>query len=170
MLINASEKFVLKSIEKTNATNLFDNYHVLIRNNPDRICDKSILYLKAFVQHQPELCLRIIKQRENSYFSLQPYGHEYIHLLTLIAAFYLDKNEVSQGLLWALKAIDLVDYFAPSLEYEKREQILYDMMASSMVCAYPKKINRLMSEQFFLQWEILTSYKSGHYFNDNTLN
>jgi hypothetical protein len=169
MIVDAKEKFNLKKISDKGATGFYEAYLSVIEGTENSVCDKSIKYLKAFVNYSPYTCIRIIRSKENNLFSLRSWGNEYIYLLSAIAAYHLDKSEMVEGLLWADKAIDLVDYFAPTLNKNVRDEILYNLPASAMVCAFPKQYLKIPSDKFFLGWEIRNYNYSGNepYLNDN---
>jgi hypothetical protein len=167
MIIDGSEKFLLKQTFHQGPKELYNSYVSKIDGTKGSICAKSIIYLKQFVNYSPYLCLKIIRSRDNNLFSLYPWGNEYIHLLSLIAAYHLDNDEITQGLLWANKAITLVDYFAPTLNEKIREEILYNLPASTMVCAFPKQYLEAPCDKFFLDWEIKGSCYGNTHSNDN---
>ncbi|MBK7683858.1 MAG: hypothetical protein IPJ26_15945 [Bacteroidetes bacterium] len=110
MLIDAVDKFLLKHISDKGIAALYDRYLSIVKINNNLICEQSIPYLKKFVNHSPFECICIIRAKENNLFTLLPWGEEYVHLLSLIAAYHLDRNEITEGVLWADKAIDMIDH------------------------------------------------------------
>ncbi|HNP99872.1 MAG TPA: hypothetical protein PKK99_12505 [Bacteroidia bacterium] len=169
VLINANEKFLSNKISSMNPERIYHEYLQIIKGQPLNVCNNSIHYLKAFVQYPPLRCLQIIRDNSNQQLTLSAWGDEYLHLITSIAAYYLDRNDKTRGVTWAIKALDLVDYFAPTIKSSVREQILYNMLASSMVCAYPKNFSQYASDNFFLKWELGLLNNCGYktFSNDN---
>jgi hypothetical protein len=169
MILVAKEIFLLEQARTQGATALYEAYLSIIGGTENLVCNKSIKFLETFVNYPPTTCIRIIRMKENDLFSLNSWGNDYLYLLTTIAAFYLDKGDIVQGLQWADKSIDLVDYFLPTLHHEVREEILYNLPASAMVCAFPKQYLRIPYDQFYLDWEIKRFCHSGNriHYNDN---
>ena len=168
-LIDASEKFLTRATSEKGAEKIFKKYLAITDSSPKEICEHSVPYRKAFVQYPPHHCLSIMYREKNMQFSLSPWGDEYLHLLTLLAAYHLDRREFVTGLNWAIKAIHVFDYFNPTINPFLRERLLRDMVASSMVCCYPEHFNQRASDNFFLAWEVDRFYYCGHrvFFNDN---
>lgn len=169
MILDAKDRFLFKSAYEKGAVKLYERYTEIIKNKGNRLCEKSVDYLKAFVEYSPYKCIKIIRLKENDPFSLIPYGDEYLYLLTSIAAYHLDRNERALGLIWALKAARLFDYFAPTLKKDVREKALYNLVAQNMVSAYRTDSYKIYYNSFMLDWEIKRFYYCGHkdYFNDN---
>lgn len=169
LILDAREKIIFKTAAEKGAEKLYERYLEIIEVSGVNICDKSIVYLKAFVNYNPNLCINIIRKKNTYLLSITPYGDEYLDLLTFIAAYHLDRNEKEIGVIWALKTLDLFDYFAPTLDRDLREVALYNLLAQSMVCAYPTVLYKVCDNSFMLDWEIDRFYYCGHktHFNDN---
>lgn len=168
-IINAKEQFLLKKLFESSPEEIYDSYLSVTEKNGEPVCEKSISLLKLFVQQHGDVCEGIIRTKKNDRLSLQPWGNGYLHLLTLISAYHLDRKEFSTGLLWAKKAIDLVGYFAPEMKKEMERDVISNMSAASFIYEHHQHFNEAHYDKFFLDWEIEGFYYCGNkrHFNDN---
>ena len=169
VILDARERIIFKNATEQGAEKLYDRYLEIIEASGVNICDKSVVYLKAFVNYKPNLCINIIRKKNTRVFSITPYGDEYLDLVTWIAAYHLDRNEKEIGIIWALKILDLFDYFAPTLNKDIREETLYNLLAQCMVSTHRAISYRVYYNGFMLDWEIDRFHYCGHktHFNDN---
>ena len=169
MLIEAQENFRFRAAKAKGAKALYHIYMELVSQTDDQPCPKSIPYLRAFVQYPPAECLWIIREYYHQHFTHVPFGEEYIYLINSVALYHLDQGNRPESLLWAIKALDLVSYFAPTLKEDTREAILTDMIGTDMICAYPNDFHQRASDNFYLDWEVARFHYCGFriYFNDN---
>ena len=162
MLLDKRDKFLLKQAKDEGAKALYEGYLSSVEGTNDLVNEKAIEYLKCFVNYPGNLCEGIVRSVKNESLSQINWGDEYLFLLTIIAAYHLDRNEILTGLLWAKKAVDLFGYFAPTLKKEFKDEFIYDMAATSMICAFQNQFNEGAYDQFFLDWEV-----QGFYYNEN---
>lgn len=169
MILYAKDKFLLKQVKQKGAKALYEAYLHISDGSNTLVCEKSISYLKMFVQYEGHFCEGIIRSVTNEPFSLTPWGDEYLRLLTIIAAYHLDRNEILTGLFWAKKAIDLFGYFNPVPKSEAEWEIVRNMSATSMICSFPHHFDEDAYDHFLLDWEVERFYYCGNisHFNDN---
>lgn len=166
MIIDATEKFFLKDASGKGAKELYARYLEIRKANSLPICSASITYLEAFVQYPPVECIRVIWHKKGRFLTLKYWGDEYIHLLSLIAAYYVDIGNPKLGVLWAYKAIQTMNYFLPHLSCTARKEVLSGLTACGVIYSYAAVFDRIDPDLLTLDWEW---QNTTFYYNDNRL-
>ena len=170
MIIDKEIYFLVEQTKKKGPKALYEMYRSITDETGESICHKSMPFLKAFVNHQPDLCEGIIRNYKGAPLSIVAWGYEYLLLLTYISVYYLDEKETNTGLFWAKKALDLVSYFVPN-DPIKRSEIQESMPAIDLLRFFPDWPfdDAAYNNSFLLDWEIRDLYYRGHdrHFNDN---
>ena len=164
MFLDSKEIFLLKQTKDKGAAALYDVYVSLSLKAGECICDRSINYLKAFLQYHYQDCIRVIRSRDNKPLTLKPYDRKYLTLIQTVAAYHLDRKEIYEGLTWALKTLRLFEYIYPTRDNDKWLQIFRKLPAAEMLFEYSDKIDAI-PDNLQLDWE--TRLNEPHYANDN---
>ncbi len=155
MFKDLEKEILFQSAKQKGAEGLYNGY-LRIRAATGLPTDaESIEYLKAFVQYHYMECIRIVREKDNKHLTTLPYEDDYIHFLSLIAAYYIDNNEYVKGLLWTMKAIELCDILYPTMSDWQKHEFLQNKVVTDLYYEYyPKYPVQDLYNQFYLDWEL----------------
>lgn len=110
--------------------------------------------LKFFLNHyNPIECMKVIAECENinHQYSLR---FEYLYMHTILAASHLDGREYEAGVVWAKRALDMVDVVFSNYNSATRTRIKKELSATRMYEEHLEYFDQDVYDEFVHQWEI----------------
>lgn len=161
MLFNAKDYFLVKKAHDGCPKSMLDYYYLYMNTECPSVAmiEDAAGVLKTFLNlYNPHECMKLISAREVYIPDNEYPKSEYIYLINHLAATCLDNGYTEEGVVWARKALDMVDLLYMDLSTSERNDIKSEMHAFVMYNENREYFDNELFEELRFDWERDTIY------------